>query len=237
MDVSAHYDLRGTDALRQSAPVEISSAFSSPYKFVENLIPVTKQRGVFLDLCCGTGIHSVWAAKKGYKVFGVDLSSRSIEAARKNVVGGDFFIEDALLFLDRPQKYDVIFISGSLYYFDLDQILPKIFIALNEGGRFVCVETFGSSFLMNGYRKMMSRFSKRRDRASVEDLLSEDDLEILNKYFPSGTVRFFDFLTLGLVVLPHFLLTPLKCFDFWLLNKLGLNRLSFKFVFWGDKPR
>jgi SAM-dependent methyltransferase len=39
-----------------------------------------------LDLCCGTGRHSVLLAKRGYKVTGLDLSQSYLELARRAAV-------------------------------------------------------------------------------------------------------------------------------------------------------
>ena len=37
-----------------------------------------------LDLCCGRGSHAIALAKKGYQVYGIDLSEPLIKIARNN---------------------------------------------------------------------------------------------------------------------------------------------------------
>ena len=37
----------------------------------------------FLDYCCGTGVHSIFPAKLGANVLGIDFFEKSIEIAKK----------------------------------------------------------------------------------------------------------------------------------------------------------
>lgn len=46
-----------------------------------------------LDMACGRGRHSVLLAKEGFRVFGIDLSTRAIEKARRTAAAESLSIE------------------------------------------------------------------------------------------------------------------------------------------------
>ena len=50
--------------------------------FIKSVIP---RRGVTLDLCCGTGRHSIILCKKGFDVIGMDLSKNLLAIAKRRV--------------------------------------------------------------------------------------------------------------------------------------------------------
>jgi len=47
--------------------------------FIRKIMP---KRGITLDLCCGTGRHSIILRKKGWKVVGIDLSKNLLAIAK-----------------------------------------------------------------------------------------------------------------------------------------------------------
>ena len=87
-ETSALYDRRGNDYLKgsensygsQRAPIFISEPYIQAEKLIAKaLVPGANQQ--LLDLCCGTGLHSIYPAKIGFQVKGIDISPKSIEAA------------------------------------------------------------------------------------------------------------------------------------------------------------
>lgn len=62
------------------------------------LLPLESGQSI-LDVCCGYGRHAIELAKRGYKVAGIDLSSKQIEGAIKRAkearVEVNFMIGDA----------------------------------------------------------------------------------------------------------------------------------------------
>jgi 2-polyprenyl-3-methyl-5-hydroxy-6-metoxy-1,4-benzoquinol methylase len=69
-------------------------------KFVEKGLI---KKGKALDICCGAGTNTVYLAEKGFKVTGIDISSKAIEYAKKKAeqanVKIDFMAQN---FLDLP---------------------------------------------------------------------------------------------------------------------------------------
>lgn len=96
---------------------------------------------VVLDLGCGYGWHSKYAAEQGaLSVLGLDLSERMIEEARKrnsavNVVYKICGIEE----FEYPKStYDFVISNLALHYIaDLDSVFKKVFQTLKPGGIFL----------------------------------------------------------------------------------------------------
>ncbi|MHA1491966.1 MAG: class I SAM-dependent methyltransferase [Promethearchaeota archaeon] len=84
------------------------------YDFLTEVIESGKIKpGLVLDLGCGTGMKSIYLAKKGFKVTGVDISETAIKYAQKNKekenIDAEFFIGDVLdLSFLEDKKYDFI---------------------------------------------------------------------------------------------------------------------------------
>jgi len=53
--------------------------------FIERILREADARRV-IDIACGTGLHAIELARRGYEVVGADLSSPMIERARENVI-------------------------------------------------------------------------------------------------------------------------------------------------------
>lgn len=243
------YDLRGARALSLSDGLFGSSQFSvhlkAPYEYAESVIYRAYQDGArrLLDLCCGTGTHSVAAAKIGFEVVGFDISAQSVAAAiqlaeRCGVQNKcTFEVCSFEEFQRRPtQKYDVIFISGSLYYLNLDRVIGFVSNGLNSPGVFVCVETYGGNPFMAAIRRLKNSLLGHRDQRTLNHLLSAREIKRLSKAFEIVRVCYFDFITLGCSVLGRFggptkaLVKLARKIDAVLLNTFGLRLLSFKFV-------
>jgi 2-polyprenyl-3-methyl-5-hydroxy-6-metoxy-1,4-benzoquinol methylase len=214
METSDFYDQRGEHALQKKSrgfgSSSIPEKFRAPYSYFERILPLPEVGAGFLDIGCGTGVHSVHPARMGYHVTGIDLSKKSIEAAKAlNENRCRFEITNALDFLkSTPNQFEVIFTSGSLYYFDINEIIPLIKSKLKPGGHFFCIETNGSNKILNQVRKLRGD----RDARTVHHLLGLNDLKYLQSEFKNSTVK-----------------------HFALYNMPIVPSLSFKFVFHGQK--
>lgn len=219
----------------------------APYEFVWNYFGDLNPASQVLDIGCGCGIHSFYFAKRAKFVHGVDISKNSLEIAKQkakllNVEAKCLFENKDFLSIENEQnKYDVLFASGVLYYFDLSKIERKVMTLLKPGGTFCAIETVGDNILLNLYRKIVNFFFKHRDQQTVNSLLKIQDIENLSKKFSSAQVYYFDFFTLflrpvqNIPVLGKFLLNVARFADDILLNKLKLKSLSFKMVLIGKK--
>ena len=87
-----------------------------------------------LDLACGTGRHSIYLASKGFDVTGLDLSRRSIKAARQYEHKGlGFYVHDFRNYF-RINYYNYIFnLFTSFGYFDNEKDNNKVLRAAHQG--------------------------------------------------------------------------------------------------------
>ena len=78
--------------------------------------------GALLDAGCGTGEHTILAARYGARALGIDVSPRAIEIARRKAaergVDASFRVLDALRLATLGETFDTIIDSGLFHVFD-----------------------------------------------------------------------------------------------------------------------
>lgn len=101
-----------------------------------------------LDLACGNGRHSVFFAKKGFDVLGIDLSHYLVKEAKKNLRTDYFKWAKRLRFeigdmrrIGYKNKFDlVVNLFSSFGYFEQDsenfKVLKSISLSLKKNGYF-----------------------------------------------------------------------------------------------------
>ncbi len=145
---------------------------------VRGLLNLFREYGVkpgsrVLDLNCGIGRHSLYLAKEGYRVTGIDISPRYIarakELAAEHRVHGrtEFLVFDARRVEDlAPRRFDVVInMFTSLGYYDeaTDESILRQCLALTEDGGLFVLET--------GFRDWIVRHFERTGAARVGNLL------------------------------------------------------------------
>src|SRR5262249_23546209 len=106
-----------------------------------------------LDLCCGSGWHSLRFAEKGFPPVGLDYSAPLLELARARGQGLHFVRGDmrALPFADGAFRSVVNFFTSFGYFLrEMDNlaVLTEIERVLEPGGRFLC-DTFGRDYVVS----------------------------------------------------------------------------------------
>lgn len=136
---------------QSSAKVEVEK--------VVNLLKIS-QNDRILDLCCGTGRHSLELAREGFDVVGVDRTASFIEKAKqkaeKNNLNVEFIIGDMREYC-RPNSFNVVMnLFGSFGYFedsdDDRQVVKNMYASLYSGGKFL-IETMGKEILARGFQE------------------------------------------------------------------------------------
>jgi SAM-dependent methyltransferase len=78
--------------------------------------------GTLLDAGCGTGEHTILAARRGAHAHGIDISPRAIEIARRKAAERDveptFEVFDALGLDALEERFDTVIDSGLFHVFD-----------------------------------------------------------------------------------------------------------------------
>ena len=107
--------------------------------FLERVFSQCSQVSVrrVLDVGCGTGIHSIELARRGYEVLGVDLSQKMIEVAREKSraaeVTGVYFLQADATRLEFEEEFDAaIAMYGVISYFTRDENLLEFLRSLRR---------------------------------------------------------------------------------------------------------
>jgi SAM-dependent methyltransferase len=95
-----------------------------------------------LDIGCGGGREAVGFARLGYRVVGIDLAPRMVEAARCNAarltVDVEFRVQSVVALDDSPGSYDAAYFCGSLHHVPgralRIETLRRVARALSAGG-------------------------------------------------------------------------------------------------------
>ena len=114
------------------------------YKTPEEIYAVLKKNNVaktkVLDLGCGTGLCGKYLKHfAGFKkLYGIDISTKMLEEAKRKNIYSELFCEDIVSFLRRGKKsFGLIVAADVLTYFsELDAVFDGVRNSLNKGGFF-----------------------------------------------------------------------------------------------------
>ena len=225
-----------------------------PFRFcekkIQEIIDRKRERGqavYFLDYGCGNGIHSIFPAKWGAKVYGIDISGQSIEIAkewakREGVERQATFLVMDCEKLEFPENFfDIVFNCGTLSCIDREKAYPEIIKVLKPNGFFISVDTLGHNPLLNLNRKIKLRRGLRTQQ-TFDHILRMKDVKIVGQYFNKTGTYFFNLVTLlGIPFqkLPgfNFFIKFLEITDKALLKLPFLRRYAFKVVFIFSSPK
>lgn len=145
-----------------------------------------------LDLGCGFGETAVFWALNGAAVEAVDISSKSIDVAKKlaqknRVSKVCHFQQMAAENLKFPNNYfDFVFGNGVLHHVDIQKSSQAIKRVLKKGGKAAFVEPLSYNPVIGVYRMIADKV-----RTPTERPLSFQDIEKISKYFQ--TVKHHEF--------------------------------------------
>lgn len=153
-----------------------------------------------LDVGCGMGENAILLAARGAHVTGVDISPRSIEAAKRlaartSVEGTAEFLCGPLETIDFPAaSFDVIWGDGVLHHVlhDLDRILRRLVLFAREGATFLISEPVDR---VPGMRRIRLLLPIEVDGTPDERPLVEAELRLIRRYVPGLRIKAFSFLS------------------------------------------
>jgi SAM-dependent methyltransferase len=126
---------------KASKPSDLLWHSDEPSQFLVQAMKERKQPGKALDIGCGAGVFSVYMAKAGYQVSGLDFIPKALELASSLAKENDVHVKwvQADLFNWNPEtKYDIILDSGCLHTISSkSKFRDKIVNWLAPGGDFI----------------------------------------------------------------------------------------------------
>jgi 2-polyprenyl-3-methyl-5-hydroxy-6-metoxy-1,4-benzoquinol methylase len=183
-----------------------------------------------LDFGCGNGFLSVILAKRGARVWGFDISGKSIEAANRRARANG--LENRVHFekvssYDLPysdEMFDFVIGLDILHHIDIEKTGLEVARVLKKGGRAVFREPFGDSPLLQGIRTIVP-VKVAAHEGSQERQLSYRDADLLSAPFSGRSVREFQIVTrLERVIRNKSAKRWMNIFDEWLLKNLPFLR-------------
>ncbi|ETX07933.1 class I SAM-dependent methyltransferase [Candidatus Entotheonella palauensis] len=135
-----------------------------------------------LDLCCGTGRHSLEFSRRGFQVTGVDRTTRYLEAARAAAIDAGFKVEwirDDMRRFQRPAAFTLALnLFSSFGYFaeagDDLQVLRNLYTSLQPGG-ILLLELAGKEPVVRDFHpRTWHRHAERNEYLLEERIIRED---------------------------------------------------------------
>jgi SAM-dependent methyltransferase len=149
---------------------------------VRSLLPIASANQTLLDVGCGTGHWSTFFAEMGYRVTGVDISDRMIEAARPAAPQCTFLLANAGQLPFDNGAFDVVAAMATLEFLsDPAAAVREMVRCAKEGGRLL-VGTLNRLAQLN-----QQRIAQGKQPYASAQLLSPDELGSM--LAPLGHVR------------------------------------------------
>ncbi|GAM13399.1 class I SAM-dependent methyltransferase [Mesobacillus selenatarsenatis] len=148
---------------------EIGSYVDKLEKNIIFQLSLPRKGGKALDLGCGTGIYTIWLARMGLNVTGVDISSNMLEIAKEKTIASslniDYVQSDIQKLPFDEETFDLIVANIVLEFVkDPEAVVNEAIRVLKKGGRFVCgfigkESSWGEKYRMQGEEKTESVFA------------------------------------------------------------------------------
>jgi SAM-dependent methyltransferase len=126
---------------KATKPSDLLWHSEEPSQFLVKAIQERKQSGNALDLGCGAGVFSVYMAKAGQQVTGLDFIPKALELARELAKENDVqvnWMQADLLNWNPQVKFDILLDSGCLHTISKkNKFKSKIINWLAPGGDFI----------------------------------------------------------------------------------------------------
>jgi len=146
---------------------------------------VNLKGSVVLDYGCGVGDFSLLLARRGARVYGLDISPKLIEQARASVIGSglnglapEFLVGDAHQTPFEDSSFDYVFGNGALHHLDFTRACTEISRILKPGGRAMFQEPMYHHPLMWTLRRLTPKTHTADERP-----LSLTDIDQATKLF------------------------------------------------------
>lgn len=199
----------------------------------------------FLDYCCGRGRMSIFLAKNGAEVIGIDISDVSIKKAKEEAIKQELKDRPTFLLMDGEKlefpdnTFDVIICSGVLHHLDINKAYLELARVLKSDGEIICDEPLSYNPIFQLYRKLTPHL---RTKWEMEHILNKKAINLAQQYFNKIEIRMFHLATLLAVPFRHFpffnlMLSFSEAIDSILLKLPLIKWLAWQVVFILSRPK
>ena len=213
--------------------------------FARDLLTAQCAGRFVLDYGCGDGDSSIYLARHGARVAGVDLSEVSLRNGRTLAVReglGDrvtFQAMDCEALAFRDSTFDLALVSGVLHHLDLHRAYAELARVVKADGVVICSEALGHNPMIQLYRRLTPSL---RTEWETRHILRRGDVAKAKEFFGSVEARFFHLATLAAVPFRRWrgfggLLRVLEAVDDVILTLPGLRWQAWQVVLTLSHPR
>jgi ubiquinone/menaquinone biosynthesis C-methylase UbiE len=157
-----------------------------PKEEADKFLSMLEKGASILDIGCGPGRDAKIFSEKGFKVTGIDLSEKMIDAARKRC-RAEFKVMD-LMKLEYPdEKFDSIWAMATYLHvpkIEIVKSLKEAFRVLKRGGIFAISVKLGEGELLREDKRYgnVKKFWSFYSKPEIETALKKAGFEILESY-------------------------------------------------------
>ena len=147
---------------------------------------LTRQKGLLLDIGCGTGDFLASCQKDGWKVKGIEPNDKARDLSEKKLDGGKLVYDDINAFLESHQgKFDVITMWHVLEHVpNLMEYIQQLKLLLKPDGLIVIAVPNFKSYDANYYKKYWAAYDVPRhlwhfSETAIKNIFGKFDLEVI----------------------------------------------------------
>ena len=199
----------------------------------------------FLDYCCGEGQISIFLAKNGANITGIDISNVSIKIAKENAITQGLKDKPTFLVMDGENlefddnTFDIIICSGVLHHLNINKAYLELARVLKPNGEIICDEPLAYNPIFQLYRKLTPHL---RTEWEASHILNKKSISLTKQYFDEIEIRFYHLTTILAVPFRNLsffnsVLSIFEAIDSILLKLPLIKWLAWQIVFILSKPR
>lgn len=218
-----HADRQAQSVLERDVDLTVSGSdgvqpsLRAPYAFAETILRDAlrdrERKSLVLDFACGQGSHSIYPARAGAVVIGLDIAQSALLVARRRAQTASVAESILLCASDgestclKESSVDIVIAIHALPPLDIAKACAEVSRVLKPNGVAIFVETLGSNPLFNANRRRNARHSIRTARQAA-GVLKLRDLGGLRQSFEDVTWTFFDVTTVALAAVRQTKVSP-----------------------------
>jgi 2-polyprenyl-3-methyl-5-hydroxy-6-metoxy-1,4-benzoquinol methylase len=194
-----HNDRFGTEDHVREPTAKYYSVMRPVKERYKKIIAESCEGKKVLEYGCATGGTTFSWARRGAKVFGIDISEEAVkkakQAAAKENLDVDFAVMNAEDLQFSNQSFDMIVGTGILHHLNLDRSYSELSRCLNQDGFALFIEPMGHNPLINFYRWLTPKM-----RTDDEHPFKTNDINLAKQYFEKVDVEYYNLLSISSIV-------------------------------------